>query len=96
MQKIWYVVLPHLRSLFVFIALIGIMDAYRVFDSIYVLTKQNPLFKADTVMYYNFKVALSFGQFGKANAMAMLTVIGIFVVLIPFLVTTYRQQTEER
>jgi len=96
LQKIWYVVLPHLRSLFVFIALIGIMDAYRVFDSIYVLTKQNPLFRADTIMYYNFKVALSFGQLGKANAMAMLTVIGIFVVLVPFLITTYRQQTEER
>ena len=95
-QKIWYVVIPHLRSLFIFIALIGIMDAYRVFDSIYVLTKQNPLFKADTVMYYNFKMALSFGQLGKANAMSILTVIGIFVVLIPFLVTTYRQQTEER
>ena len=95
-QKIWYVVIPHLRSLFIFIALIGIMDAYRVFDSIYVLTKQNPLFKADTVMYYNFKMALSFGQLGKANAMSILTVIGIFVVLIPFLVITYRQQTEER
>jgi ABC-type sugar transport system permease subunit len=96
LQRIWYVVLPHLRSLFVFIALIGIMDGYRVFDSIYVLTKQNPLFRADTVMYYNFKVAMSFGQLGKANAMAVLTVIGIFVVLVPFLVTTYRQQTEER
>ena len=95
-QKIRYVVIPHLRSLFIFIALIGIMDAYRVFDSIYVLTKQNPLFKADTVMYYNFKMALSFGQLGKANAMSILTVIGIFVVLIPFLVITYRQQTEER
>ena len=96
LQKIWYVVIPHLRSLFIFIALISIMDAYRVFDSIYVLTKQNPLFKADTVMYYNFKMALSFGQLGKANAMSILTVIGIFVVLIPFLVITYRQQTEER
>lgn len=96
LQKIWYVVIPHLRSLLVFISLIGIMDAYRVFDSIFVLTKQNPLFKADTLMYYNFKMALSFGQLGKANAMAVLTVIGIFVVLIPFLITTYRQQTEER
>ena len=34
-------------------------------------------------MYYNFKMALSFGQLGKANAMSILTVIGIFVVLIP-------------
>jgi ABC-type sugar transport system permease subunit len=96
LQKTWYVVIPHLRSLLVFISLIGIMDAYRVFDSIFVLTKQNPLYKADTIMYYNFKVALSFGQLGKANAMAVLTVIGIFVVLVPFLITTYRQQTEER
>ena len=31
LQRIWYVVLPHLRSLLVFIALIGIMDGYRVF-----------------------------------------------------------------
>lgn len=96
LQKIWYVIIPHLRSLFVFISLIGIMDAYRAFDNIFVMTKQNPLFKADTLMVYNFKVALSFGQLGKANAMAVLTVIGIFVVLIPFLITTYRQQVEER
>ncbi len=96
LQKTWYIVIPHLRSLLVFISLIAIMDGYRTFDSIFVLTKQNPLFKADTLMYYNFKVALGFGQLGKANAMAVLTVIGIFIVLIPFLITTYRQQTEER
>lgn len=96
LQRTWYVVIPHLRSLLVFISLVAIMDSYRVFDSIFVLTKQNPLFKADTIMFYNFKMALSFGQLGKANAMAVLTVIGIFIVLIPFLITTYRQQTEER
>jgi len=96
LQKTWYVIIPHLRSLLVFISLIGIMDAYRVFDSIFVITKQNPLFKADSIMYYNFKMALSFGQIGKANAMAVITVIGVFVVLIPFLITTYRQQMEER
>lgn len=96
LQRTWYVVIPHLRSLLVFISLVAIMDSYRVFDSIFVLTKQNPLFKADTIMFYNFKMALGFGQLGKANAMAVLTVVGIFIVLIPFLITTYRQQTEER
>jgi ABC-type sugar transport system permease subunit len=96
LQKTWFIVIPHLRSLLVFISLVSIMDAYRIFDSIFVLTKQNPLFKADSLMYYNFKVALSFGLLGKANAMAVLTVIGIFVVLIPFLIITYRQQTEAR
>lgn len=96
LQRLWYVVIPHLRSLFVFIALTAIMDAYRVFDSIFVLTQQNPIFDAETIMYYNFQVALSYHRLGKANAMSVLTVIGIFIVLIPFLISTYHEQVEER
>lgn len=95
LRQLWHVAIPHLRSLFIFIGLISIMDSYRVFDSVFVLTQQNPIFDAETIMYYNFQVALSFGRLGKANAMSVLTVLGIFVVLIPFLVMTYREQTEE-
>ena len=95
-HKLWYVVLPHLRSLFVFIGMIAVMDAYRVFDNILVMTKDNPAFNADTIMYYNFKMAISFGRQGKANAMSILTIFGIFIVLIPFLRTTYKQQMEKR
>ncbi len=95
LRQLWHVAIPHLRSLFVFVALISIMDAYRVFDSVYVLTQQNPIYGAETIMYYTFQVALNFGRLGKANAMSVLTVIGIFVVLIPFLAMTYRDQLEE-
>ena len=95
LRQLWHVAIPHLRSLFVFIALISIMDSYRVFDSVYVLTQQNAIYDAETIMYYNFQVALNYGRLGKANAMSVLTVIGIFVVLIPFLIMTYREQLEE-
>lgn len=95
LRQLWHIAIPHLRSLFVFIGLISIMDAYRVFDSVFVLTQQNPIYDAETIMYYNFQVAMSFGRLGKANAMSVLTVLGIFVVLIPFLVITYRDQVEE-
>lgn len=97
LQRLWYVVIPSLRSLFLFIALINIMDAYRVFDSIFVITKQNPIYdNIETLMYYNYKIAISFQQLGRANAMSVLTVIGIFTILIPFLYITYKQQTESR
>jgi ABC-type sugar transport system permease subunit len=96
-QRMWYVVLPHLRSLFIFIALISIMDGYRVFDSIFVLSKQNPIYtNIQTLMYYNYQVAVQFQNLGRANAMSVLTVIGIFVILIPFLYITYKQQMETR
>lgn len=95
LQRMRYVILPHLRSLFLFIALISIMDAYRMFDSVFVLTKQNPIYEAETIMYYNYIMAVPDQQLGRANAMSILTVLGIFVVLIPFLYITYRQQMEE-
>lgn len=96
LQRLWHVVIPHLRSLFLFVSLISIMDAYRIFDSVFVLSKQNPSYNAETIMYYTYTTALSFQRLGKANAMAVLTVVGIFFVLIPFLFITYRQQIAER
>ena len=97
LMRLRHVVLPHLRSLFLFIALISIMDAYRVFDSIFVLTKQNPVYNhIETLMYYNYQVAVTFQRLGRANAMSVLTVLGVFFILIPFLIVSYREQVEER
>jgi ABC-type sugar transport system permease subunit len=96
-QRLWYIIIPHLRSLFLLIAIINIMDAYRVFDSIFVLTKQNPIYDdVRTLMYYNFQIAIRFEQLGRGNAMSILTVIGSMVILIPFLYLTYKQQVEEK
>lgn len=95
-QKIRHIVIPHLRSLTILILLFSIMDTYRVFDSVFVLSELNPIYKADTVMTYTFQSATIVQRLGKANAMAILTVVGIMVVLIPNLVQAYREQIEER
>jgi N,N'-diacetylchitobiose transport system permease protein len=95
-QKIRHVVIPHVRSLTILILLISIMDGYRVFDSVFVLTELNPIYKADTVMTYTFQTATIVQRLGKANAMAILTVIGIMIVLIPNLIQSYQQQIEDR
>lgn len=94
--KIRHIVIPHVQSLTVLILLIAIMDTYRVFDSVFVLTELNPIYKADTVMTYTYQTAITVKNLGKANAMAILTVIGVMVVLIPNLIHAYRGQTEER
>jgi len=95
-QKIRHIVIPHLNSLTILILLFSIMDTYRVFDSVFVLSEMNPIYKADTVMTYTFQTAITVQRLGKANAMAILTVVGIMVVLIPNLIQAYRQQIEER
>lgn len=95
-QKILHIVLPHVRSLTILILLISIMDSYRVFDSVFVLSELNPIYKADTIMTYNFQTAITVQRLGKANAMAVLTVIGVMIVLIPNLIQSYKEQIEER
>ena len=92
-----FVVIPHLRSLIIFVLLITIMDAYRVFDSSFVFG-QSVGKSAHTLSAYNFRTALTsdIGRVGKGNAIAVLMVIGIFVVLIPFLRKSYQEQIAER
>ena len=96
LRQVRHIMIPHLRSLFVFVGLISIMDAYRVFDSVFVLTEQNPIFKAEVMMLYTFRTAMSVQRLGKANAMSVITVVMILIVLVPFLLRTYKEQTEER
>ena len=88
-QRIWYVVIPHLTPLFVFIAMIHIMDAYRIFEPILVFGSN--LF-ANSLQYLTYYILNFEDNYHKAAASAILTVIGIVVLLIPFLRRTYREQ----
>ncbi len=95
-QKVRNIIIPHVQSLTIFILLFSIMDSYRIFDSVFVLAESNPIYKADTVMTYTFQTAITVQRLGKANAMAILTVVGILIVLIPNLIQSYREQIQER
>ena len=95
-QKIRHIIIPHVRSLTLFLLLFMIMDSYRIFDSVFVLSELNPVYKSDTIMTYTFQTAITVQRLGKANAMAVLTVVGIMIVLIPNLIQSYKEQVEER
>lgn len=96
-RNLWHVTLPHLRRLILFVGLISVMDMYRIYDSVFVWTG-NRFTDAHTLQVYNVRVATAFdiGRLGKGNAIAVLTVIGIFVALIPFLWNSYKDQVAER
>ncbi len=97
LRNLWHVTLPHLRVLVLFVALILIMDMYRIYDQVFVWTG-NRFTDAHTLQVYNVRIATAYdiGRLGKGNAIAVLNVIGIFVVLIPFLWRSYRDQISER
>ncbi|MEO7939983.1 MAG: sugar ABC transporter permease [Burkholderiaceae bacterium] len=88
-QKLRYVTIPHLMPLFVFIILIHLMDAYRVFEPVMVLTQGA---FTTSVQYLTYYILLLEKNPYKASAAAVLTLIGIVVLLIPLLVKTWREQ----
>ena len=88
-QKLRYVTLPHLMPLIVFLSLMHLMDAYRVFEPVMVLTQG--AFTA-SVQYLTYFILLQENNPYKASAAAVLTLIGILILLIPLLVKTFREQ----
>ncbi len=88
-QKLRYVTLPHLMPLIVFISLIHLMDAYRVFEPVLVLTQGA---FTTSVQYLTYYILVTETNPYKASAAAVLTTAGIFVLLIPLLVKTWKEQ----
>ncbi len=88
-QKLRYVTLPHLAPLLVFVTLIHLMDAYRVFEPVIVLTQGA---FTTSVQYLTYFILLQENNPYKASAAAVLTLIGILILLIPLLVKTWREQ----
>lgn len=88
-QKLRYVTLPHLAPLLLFITLIHLMDAYRVFEPVLVLTQGA---FTTSVQYLTYHILLQENNPYKASAAAVLTLVGIVFLLIPLLVKTWREQ----
>jgi multiple sugar transport system permease protein len=90
-QRLRDVILPQLMPLVVFVTLIHLMDAYRVFEPVLVLTQG--AFTA-SVQYLTYYVLLEENNPFKASAAAVLTLLGIGVLLLPLLWRTWREQRQ--
>ncbi|MBT8455285.1 MAG: sugar ABC transporter permease [Alphaproteobacteria bacterium] len=90
-ERLRYVVIPHLMPLIIFIALIHLMDAYRVFEEIVGFRSQAHVISLQWLTY-DFLEPDDAGNraISRASASAMLTMIGIVFLLVPLLRRTWR------
>lgn len=96
-QRVRYVIIPHLMPLIVFVALIHLMDAYRVFDEVVGFSSQSHVISLQWLTY-NFLTPDASGNrsIGRASASSMLTLIGIVILLVPLLRRTWRDHRGAR
>jgi len=93
LQRLRSVVLPHLTPLIVFVALIHLMDSYRVFEEVVGFASQAHRVSLQ-FLTFSFLTPDQTGNraITRAAASSMLTMVGIVILLIPLLLRTWRQR----
>ncbi len=90
-ERIRYVVIPHLFPLTTFVALIQLMDNFRVFEPLVSFQAQA---HAQSLSYFIFNdLGGETRLLSSAAATSVLTIIGVAILLSPVLIRTYRDFT---
>lgn len=81
----WRVKIPLVRTSMLIALLFRTLDAFRVFDSIYVLTQGGPANATETLSIYTFKTMMRSGDFGYGSTLAVATFLCIALISVVYL-----------
>jgi multiple sugar transport system permease protein len=79
----WRITLPLLRPTLAIILVIRTMDAFKVFDIIYIMTSGGPSDGTKVIAYYTYLEAFSYLRFGRGAALAYLMT--FFIAIMAFI-----------
>jgi multiple sugar transport system permease protein len=85
-QRLWFIMLPLLLPAAFLALILRMMDAFRVFDIIFVTTSGGPADATNTLMIYGVKQGLEFFNIGAASAVSTLIVVCILAMAAAFIV----------
>jgi len=88
-ERIRYVIIPHLAPLATFVALVQLMDNFRVFEPIVGFSAEANATSLSWLIYND--LTGDSQQFGSAGATSVLTILGVVILLSPVLVRTWRE-----
>ena len=88
-QATRFVIMPHLVPLATFVALVQLMDNFRVFEPIVGFSAEANATSLSWLVY-NDLVSQDAQQFGSAAATSVITIVGVLVLLTPVLIRTWR------
>jgi multiple sugar transport system permease protein len=85
------IMVPAIRPLIAFVLAIRLMDAFRFFDQIYVLTAGGPGTATETITIYTYALAFRLLQVGKASALGVITLLIVAAAVLGMIMTLYRR-----
>ncbi len=93
-QQVRHVVIPHLMPLVTFVALIQLMDNFRVFEPIVGFSAEAHATSLSWIIFND--LGGETRQLSAASATSVMTIIGVAILLAPVLVRTWREHRGSR
>jgi multiple sugar transport system permease protein len=94
-QTLAHVVFPFLRPLILFVLIIRSMDAFRIFDQVFVMTGGGPGTTTQTITFYNYVMAFRQLRMGRASALGVITLLILSLVISAWIYLLYRREKGE-
>lgn len=92
-QRFRYIRLPLLRPAILVALIIRTVDAFRVFDIVYIITSGGPAFKTITISYLTYLNTFSYGKQGTGAALSFL--ISFFTIIMAYAYIRFLYRPEE-
>ena len=94
-QTLAHIVFPFLRPLVLFVLIIRSMDAFRIFDQVFVMTGGGPGTTTQTITFYNYVMAFRQLRMGRASALGVITLLILSLVISAWIYLLYRREKGE-
>jgi ABC-type sugar transport system permease subunit len=92
-QRFWHIRLPLLRPAILVALIVRTVDAFRVFDIVYILTSGGPAYKTLTITYLTYLNSFAFGKQGIGAALSFL--ISAFTIVMALIYIRFLYRPEE-
>lgn len=80
LQRWWFVTLPHLRPVTLYLLILTTIGSFQVFELVFVLTSGGPAGSSTVIVYEIYDLAFGQGRYGPAGALSLilLVIVGVF------------------
>lgn len=79
-DRLRYIIFPYIKPILGLALILRVMDSFKTFDTIYVLTAGGPGISTEIITFYIYKLAFQGWDFGSASALSF----GVLVIILYF------------
>lgn len=91
-KMLWYIILPMLKQIILFIMIIRTMDTFRIFDSVFVLTGGGPGTATETLTIFNYRISFNLYEIGRGAAAGTWTLLFLLGAICVYLYILYERE----